>query len=366
MLPFKTVQIKALCVHRRVLKWSGFLRNLCQVTNKVNEQHWQQLGFVCMLLFPHRCPISWEARPAASCWSPSVLWLLSASCHIPSASWPVAPAACGSSPAPAAASSSPPLAACNYEPAPRTRPEEPQRQLPRTHNPFPSPNAVVVVGDDVADARLPYLRPRRRHHLPPQPAGLRPGPLRPPYRSWLRFSPGEPLLLPGSWRSLQRGVRGPETEPDENNNSQHRGANRPNKLTFNFNYWKFESTHKTKLCHVIWGWPDRLKNISHCFSAWATREPKKHHTSVIKGQDRPRDRQQFVVTVWTVMGTGWRGVTEFSDEPLRGFVCERAAVQSAEFVLIRHMVKIAWGRFGVSAEFLKKLMASSINRLHMH
>lgn len=42
-------------------------------------------------------------------------------------------------------------------------------------------------------------------------------------------------------------------------------------------------------------------------------------------------------------GTGRREVTEFFDEPLRGFVCERAAVQSAEFVLIQHMVKIAWG-----------------------
>lgn len=29
----------------------------------------------------------------------------------------------------------------------------------------------------------------------------------------------------------------------------------------------------------------------------------------------------------------------FFDERLRGFVCERAAVQSAEFVLIQHMVK---------------------------
>lgn len=30
---------------------------------------------------------------------------------------------------------------------------------------------------------------------------------------------------------------------------------------------------------------------------------------------------------------------EFFDERLRGFVWERAAVQSAEFVLIQHMVK---------------------------
>lgn len=51
-------------------------------------------------------------------------------------------------------------------------------------------------------------------------------------------------------------------------------------------------------------------------------------------------------------GTGRREVTEFFDEPLRGFVCERAAVQSAEFVLIQHMVKIAWGGFWVSAKFM--------------
>lgn len=52
------------------------------------------------------------------------------------------------------------------------------------------------------------------------------------------------------------------------------------------------------------------------------------------------------------IGTGRREVTEFFDEPLRGFVCERAAVQSAEFVLIQHMVKIAWGGFWVSAKFM--------------
>lgn len=47
------------------------------------------------------------------------------------------------------------------------------------------------------------------------------------------------------------------------------------------------------------------------------------------------------------IGNGRTGVTEFFDEPLRGFVCERAAVQSAEFVLIQHMVKIVWGIWGV-------------------
>lgn len=58
------------------------------------------------------------------------------------------------------------------------------------------------------------------------------------------------------------------------------------------------------------------------------------------------------MTVWISIGTGRRGVTEFFDEPLRGFVCERAAVQSAEFVLIQHMVKIVWGGFWVSAKFM--------------
>lgn len=48
------------------------------------------------------------------------------------------------------------------------------------------------------------------------------------------------------------------------------------------------------------------------------------------------------------IGNGRTGVTEFFDEPLRGFVWERAAVQSAEFVLIQHMVKIVWGIWGVS------------------
>lgn len=48
------------------------------------------------------------------------------------------------------------------------------------------------------------------------------------------------------------------------------------------------------------------------------------------------------------IGNGRTGVTEFFHEPLRGFVCERAAVQSAEFVLIQHMVKIVWGIWGVS------------------
>lgn len=52
------------------------------------------------------------------------------------------------------------------------------------------------------------------------------------------------------------------------------------------------------------------------------------------------ERQQtLVLIVQTGTESGRRGVTEFFDERLRGFVCERAAVQSAEFVLIQHMVK---------------------------
>lgn len=76
------------------------------------------------------------------------------------------------------------------------------------------------------------------------------------------------------------------------------------------------------------------------------------------GQCGPRDENQswtekmgrgrFVLTAWTATGTGRREVTEFFDEPLSGFVCERAAVQSAEFVLIQHMVKIARGMLDVS------------------
>lgn len=60
------------------------------------------------------------------------------------------------------------------------------------------------------------------------------------------------------------------------------------------------------------------------------------------------DHGRFVLTARMATGTGRRKVTEFFDEPLRGFVCERAAVQSAEFVLIQHMVKIAWGMRDVS------------------
>lgn len=60
------------------------------------------------------------------------------------------------------------------------------------------------------------------------------------------------------------------------------------------------------------------------------------------------ERGRFVLTAPMATGTGRRKVTEFFDEPLRGFVCERAAVQSAEFVLIQHMVKIAWGMWDVS------------------
>lgn len=60
------------------------------------------------------------------------------------------------------------------------------------------------------------------------------------------------------------------------------------------------------------------------------------------------DRRRLVLTARIATGTGRREVTEFFDEPLRGFVCERAAVQSAEFVLIQHMVKIAWGMWDVS------------------
>lgn len=65
------------------------------------------------------------------------------------------------------------------------------------------------------------------------------------------------------------------------------------------------------------------------------------------------DCKQFVLNVWISTGNRKRGVTEFFDEPLRGFVCERAAVQSAEFVLIQHMVKIAWGILGVSQVYGK-------------
>lgn len=59
------------------------------------------------------------------------------------------------------------------------------------------------------------------------------------------------------------------------------------------------------------------------------------------------DCKLYVLTVWLSIGTGRRGVIEFFHEPLRGFVCEREAVQSTEFVLIQHMVKIAWGILGV-------------------
>lgn len=62
--------------------------------------------------------------------------------------------------------------------------------------------------------------------------------------------------------------------------------------------------------------------------------------------------------------TGRRGVTEFFDEPLRGFVCERAAVQSAEFVLIQHMVKIARGILGVSQVYGN--VTCIINRYKIH
>lgn len=51
--------------------------------------------------------------------------------------------------------------------------------------------------------------------------------------------------------------------------------------------------------------------------------------------------------VQTVTESGRRGVTGFFDERLRGFVWERAAVQSAEFVLIQHMVKNSRGVGGV-------------------
>lgn len=60
------------------------------------------------------------------------------------------------------------------------------------------------------------------------------------------------------------------------------------------------------------------------------------------------DCGRFVLTARVATGTGRRKVTEFFDEPLRGFVCGRAAVQSAEFVLIQHMVKIAWEMWDVS------------------
>lgn len=58
---------------------------------------------------------------------------------------------------------------------------------------------------------------------------------------------------------------------------------------------------------------------------------------------RSEDGQTRVLIVQTVTESGRRGVTEFFDERLRGFVCERAAVQSAEFVLIQHMVKNSRG-----------------------
>lgn len=80
-----------------------------------------------------------------------------------------------------------------------------------------------------------------------------------------------------------------------------------------------------------------------------------------KGHDGQIDCKQFVLTVRIAVGTGRRGVTEFFDEPLRGFVCERAAVQSAEFVLIQHMVKIARGILGVSQVYEKKYIVSSID-----
>lgn len=54
---------------------------------------------------------------------------------------------------------------------------------------------------------------------------------------------------------------------------------------------------------------------------------------------RSERQQTLVLIVQTVTESGRRGVAEFFDERLRGFVCERAAVQSAEFVLIQHMVK---------------------------
>lgn len=61
----------------------------------------------------------------------------------------------------------------------------------------------------------------------------------------------------------------------------------------------------------------------------------------------------LVLIVQTVTESGRRGVTEFFDEQLRGFVCERAAVQSAEFVLIQHMVKkIAGGILGVCIQLV--------------
>lgn len=62
------------------------------------------------------------------------------------------------------------------------------------------------------------------------------------------------------------------------------------------------------------------------------------------GKERDGERPQTPVwIVQTVTESGRRGVTGFFDERLRGFVCERAAVQSAEFVLIQHMVKNSGG-----------------------
>lgn len=67
-----------------------------------------------------------------------------------------------------------------------------------------------------------------------------------------------------------------------------------------------------------------------------------------KGHNSRSERLQTpVLIVQTVTESGRRGVTGFFDERLRGFVCERAAVQSAEFVLIQHMVKNSRGGVGV-------------------
>lgn len=67
------------------------------------------------------------------------------------------------------------------------------------------------------------------------------------------------------------------------------------------------------------------------------------------GKERERGSERRQTPVWivpTVTESGRRGVTGFFDERLRGFVCERAAVQSAEFVLIQHMVKNSRGGGG--------------------
>lgn len=66
----------------------------------------------------------------------------------------------------------------------------------------------------------------------------------------------------------------------------------------------------------------------------------------------------FSLIVDECFDSGKSEVTEFFDEPLRGFVCERAAVQSAEFVLIQHNGKNSMGDFGYWPSLLKCIIVS--------